>query len=149
MNAPEKAAAMQEPSLAQDWLRALRYWLGGRRGLLALAGFAVVVGIGANWSWLVAVGLAPLLISVLPCVAMCALGLCMSRAMGGSCAGKRGVEDAAQGARPEVLPAATADANQLTLGLDAVGTAAQPAAIPPAAPRGVAQTRTSEEKTHA
>ena len=150
MNVPETTAVTREPPLAWEWLRALRYHLGGRRGLLALAGFVVVVGIGANWSWLVAAGLAPLLISVLPCVAMCALGLCMSRAMGGSCAGKEGARDvAAQGARPEAFSAtAAADPNQLTLALDDAAT--QPAVAAPAAPGGVARTQTpEEEKTHA
>ncbi len=128
MSMPEDVAVTREPPLAREWLRALQYHLGGRRGLLALAGFAVVFGIGANWSWLVAAGIAPLLISVLPCVAMCALGLCMSRAMGGSCAGKKGAADdvAAQGAQPEAV------------------------ASSPAAPGGVARTQTTEEeKIHA
>jgi hypothetical protein len=51
----------------------------GRRGWLILLG-VVVLGLGAalNWDWLVAVGLAPFLVGVLPCLAMCALGLCMS-----------------------------------------------------------------------
>lgn len=57
-------------------------WLRGRRGLIVLG--ALVLGLGAafNWSWLVAAGVAPLLLSVLPCVAMCALGLCMNRMTG-------------------------------------------------------------------
>ena len=38
-----------------------------------------------NWSWLVAMGIAPLLVTVLPCAVMCGLGLCMNRIMGGSC----------------------------------------------------------------
>lgn len=50
-----------------------------------VAAAALTVGIGYNWSWLVAAGIAPLLLSVLPCVAMCALGLCMSRMKGSSC----------------------------------------------------------------
>jgi hypothetical protein len=44
-----------------------------------------VIGAALNWSWLVAVGIAPLLLTVLPCAAMCALGLCMNRMAGGSC----------------------------------------------------------------
>lgn len=46
-----------------------------------LIGGAVVVPIGlyGGWDWLVAAGLAPILIGVLPCLAMCALGLCMGR----------------------------------------------------------------------
>jgi hypothetical protein len=57
-------------------------WLQGRRGLIVLG--ALVLGLGAafNWSWLVAAGVAPPLLSVLPCVAMCALGLCMNRMTG-------------------------------------------------------------------
>lgn len=57
-------------------------WLRGRRGLIVLG--ALVLGLGAafNWSWLVAAGVAPLLLSVLPCLAMCALGLCVNRMTG-------------------------------------------------------------------
>lgn len=57
-----------------------RQLLGNRFALLAIA--ALVLGLGAysNWGWLVAAGIAPILLSVAPCAAMCALGLC---AMGG------------------------------------------------------------------
>ena len=74
-----------KPSLAQDWLYVLRYWLRGRRGLLILVAVVVVMGGALNWSWLVAAGIAPLLLTALPCVAMCGLGLCMNRMAGGSC----------------------------------------------------------------
>jgi hypothetical protein len=84
MNAPETATATK-PSLTQDWLAALRYWLGGRRGLIALAVVLVVAAMALNWSWLVAVGIAPLLVAFAPCAAMCALGLCASRMGGKSC----------------------------------------------------------------
>lgn len=57
----------------------LRRWLQGRRGLILLAILALTLGAAFNWSWLVAIGAAPLLLSVLPCLAMCALGLCMNR----------------------------------------------------------------------
>lgn len=46
---------------------------GGIAVALLTAGFAW------QWSWLVAIGVAPLLISAAPCLAMCALGLCMHR----------------------------------------------------------------------
>jgi hypothetical protein len=49
---------------------------GTRRLWLLLGGVALIAGATLNWSWLVAVGVAPLLLAVLPCVAMCALGLC-------------------------------------------------------------------------
>lgn len=69
-----------ETSLAQDLLHAAHYYLGGRRGLFALAGLAAVATLAFNWSWLAAAGIAPILIGALPCLAMCALGLCMNRA---------------------------------------------------------------------
>jgi hypothetical protein len=84
MSSPEIASATK-PSLGQDWLNALRYWLRGRRGVAAMIVSALVLGAGLNWSWLVAVGIAPVLLTALPCVAMCGLGLCMNRMTGGSC----------------------------------------------------------------
>jgi hypothetical protein len=38
-----------------------------------------------SWSWLAALGIAPLLIALAPCAAMCALGLCASKMGGKSC----------------------------------------------------------------
>jgi hypothetical protein len=150
MNTPERATAAG-PSLTEEWLRALRYRLSGRRGLIALAVLLVVGGLAFNWSLLVAAGIAPLVISVLPCVAMCALGLCMSKAMGGACSGEKDAGAATLGPPPEALPAAAADPNQLTLDLGGGGSAAQPTAVAPAAPAGVARTQTTEveERTHA
>ncbi|MEQ8651483.1 MAG: hypothetical protein RIC87_03380 [Kiloniellales bacterium] len=75
----------EDRSLGRDLLFALRYHLSGRRGLLVLAGLAIVAGLALNWGWLAAAGIAPILIGVLPCLAMCALGLCMNRAGGKSC----------------------------------------------------------------
>ena len=52
------------------------------RHRLLLGGVAVILlagGFAWQWSWLVAIGVAPLLISTAPCLAMCALGLCMHR----------------------------------------------------------------------
>lgn len=75
----------QERPLSQDVLYALRYYLGNRRVLLIGGGGVLVAGLAFNWSWLAAIGVAPLLLSVLPCVAMCALGLCMNKMSGRSC----------------------------------------------------------------
>ena len=61
----------------------LRERLGGRNGLIAVAILAVGGGLVLNWSWLVAAGIAPLILGILPCVAMCALGLCANKMMGG------------------------------------------------------------------
>jgi hypothetical protein len=84
MSSPE-TATVTKASLAQGWLNALRYWLRGRNGVIALIVLAVVSGAALNWSWLVAVGIAPLLLTVLPCAVMCGLGLCLHKTAGGSC----------------------------------------------------------------
>jgi hypothetical protein len=60
----------------RDMLGRLRRYLGGRHSLWLAAGLAVAAGLALNWSWLVAVGVAPFIVSILPCAAMCALGLC-------------------------------------------------------------------------
>ena len=49
----------------------------GRRGLLITALAVIAAGLALNWGWLIAVGAAPLILSLAPCAAMCALGLCM------------------------------------------------------------------------
>ena len=52
------------------------------RARLVLAGLALALigtGLAWQWSWLITIGVAPLLVSAAPCVAMCALGLCMHR----------------------------------------------------------------------
>ena len=58
---------------------ALRSLLGSRRRQLLLAAIVLTLGLALKWNWLVAVGIAPVILSVLPCVVMCALGLCMMR----------------------------------------------------------------------
>jgi hypothetical protein len=64
-------------SLANDQARAFRSWIGDRR-VLAVAGLAIAgTGLALGWNWLAAVGIAPLIVSAAPCLAMCALGLCM------------------------------------------------------------------------
>lgn len=64
-------------SASRGAVAGLRARAGSRLGLLAIAGLAIVAGLAFNWSWLVAAGVAPLIVGVLPCVAMCALGFCM------------------------------------------------------------------------
>ncbi len=63
--------------------------IGGRRGLIVLAIGIAAAGMAMNWGWLVAVGIAPILLFVLPCAAMCALGLCMNKAGGESCSSRQ------------------------------------------------------------
>lgn len=86
MNTPEAARAIAarqkhtEPtgtSFAQAVVNALWPWLHNRRALMIAAAVVLAVGgLALGWNWLVAVGLAPVLIAALPCVAMCAVGLC-------------------------------------------------------------------------
>ncbi len=113
-----------DASLSRDLLHAARYYLGGRRGLLVLAAAVLVAGLALNWRWLVAAGIAPLLLSALPCVAMCALGLCMNRMAGRSCS-----TDAA----PENTPGSSAEnlstAQTLEIGSDRQADGAEVVAV--------------------
>lgn len=60
-------------------------WLTRRRLLLVGAATVIGGGMALNWVWLTAIGLAPVLVSLAPCVAMCGLGLCMKGGSGKSC----------------------------------------------------------------
>jgi hypothetical protein len=66
------------PELARPTTRVWMRLPLGRRGLV-LAALSVTAAVAVlNWGWLTAVGLAPLILAVAPCAAMCALGLCMT-----------------------------------------------------------------------
>ena len=70
--------AATERQGGQTMLSRMRSWIVTPRGL-TVAGIGVVaIGSALNWSWLVAVGAAPLILSLAPCAAMCALGVCMN-----------------------------------------------------------------------
>ena len=61
---PEKTAPSKLPALAT-------------RNRLMMAGGAVVIGgLALNWGWLTAIGVAPILLAVVPCGIMCAFGVC-------------------------------------------------------------------------
>ncbi len=65
-----------------------RRWFGNRYMLFAAV---VVVALGGaaaagGWGLFVAAGIAPVLLSVLPCLIMCGLGLCMNRMASGRAA---------------------------------------------------------------
>jgi hypothetical protein len=106
--ATTRQSQSEDRSLARDWLDALRYTLGGRRGFLVLGAVVLAGGLALNWSWLVAAGIAPLLLSILPCAAMCALGLCMNRMSGRACASNDAPNPGAAGGDGEVRRAASA-----------------------------------------
>lgn len=85
MTAPA-SGKQEETTFSSDLFRAVRYYLRGRRGWHVLGGIVVTVGLAFNWGWLVTAGIAPILISVLPCVAMCAVGVCCMRKRAGTSA---------------------------------------------------------------
>ena len=73
-------STVSQPGL---WRRLARQYLGGRIGLFLAGGAILILGAGLSWGWLVAAGVAPLILSLAPCALMCALGLCMTK-MGSS-----------------------------------------------------------------
>lgn len=80
------AKAQEIGPLARDWVRVLGYWLRTPYGMV-IAGLALGgVGLAVGWGWLLAVGALPILLSALPCVIMCALGVCMMGKDKSSCA---------------------------------------------------------------
>lgn len=117
MAEPTERTKTTETSLSTDFINLARHYLGGRRGFIVLA--VTVLGAGAvfNWGWLVAVGIAPLLVALAPCALMCGLGLCM-RGMGGkSCSSdSKSCSSDSQDAKtsmPEVQSEMPRDDNQL------------------------------------
>ena len=56
-----------------------RQWLTGRRVLVLTGAALAVPALWLGWPWLLAAGLAPLLLSLAPCLVMCGLGLCAMR----------------------------------------------------------------------
>lgn len=77
MTAPQPATTTDR-TFWRDLAYAARYYLGNRWALLALASLAVAIGFySGGWGWLVAAGLAPVILSLLPCAVMCGLGVCV------------------------------------------------------------------------
>ena len=73
------------PSTSQGGrFSALRHLPGRTLLVVAAALFLIAGGMFLKWDLLVAAGVAPLILGLLPCAVMCALGICMSR-MGGKC----------------------------------------------------------------
>ena len=65
---------------------ALRRWFTGRRGLIIGGAAILVAGLALGWNWLSAIGVAPIILSLAPCAAMCALGACAMMRGNSSCA---------------------------------------------------------------
>ncbi len=76
------------------------WWSAHKRQVLIGLGLGVVVlGALLNWTWLGAVGVAPIILALLPCVAMCAIGVCAMRG------GKQACHGAEQGKESSAAPA--------------------------------------------
>jgi hypothetical protein len=103
-----------DTSLTRDILDIARHYLRGWRGITVLASVAIAAGLAFNWGWLVAVGIAPILLAVLPCVAMCALGLCMNRMGGRSCSTDASAPTTARGSGVDETPTPTREIPPVT-----------------------------------
>jgi len=79
MNTTTKTKSANELTLTESIAALLQHYLGGRKGLILLAVAAAGMGMYFNWGWLVAAGVAPILLAVAPCAVMCGLGLCMNK----------------------------------------------------------------------
>lgn len=88
MNSASESKDGDRLSFAQTARALLAHYLRNRKVLAVLAIALVGAGLALNWSWLAAAGVAPILLALAPCAAMCALGLCMSRVGGKSCESK-------------------------------------------------------------
>lgn len=89
----------------------IRSYLGNRWVLVVMATVAIVGGLALNWGWLVAIGLAPILIAVLPCLVMCGLGLCAHKLVGSAGASQPAQS---QNAEPIAQSSASAQAGTIT-----------------------------------
>lgn len=67
-------AAVQDLHGAQS---RLPRWATRRRIMFVIATGVIGGGLALNWGWLTALGLAPVILALAPCAAMCGLGLCM------------------------------------------------------------------------
>jgi periplasmic protein CpxP/Spy len=80
-------SAGPEPRQEPSTLR-YRSLLGSWKVWVGLAAVALIAA-AFNWSWLVAAGAVPLLVGLLPCLAMCALSLCSHKNAGAGCEAQR------------------------------------------------------------
>lgn len=80
----EKRSTVAFAQISPPWYHGIgrSRWLRGWRGLALLVAVVAAVAIGVGWNWLAGIGALSILITALPCLAMCALGLCMQRVVG-------------------------------------------------------------------
>jgi hypothetical protein len=80
------ATPAADAAARRRWVDQARAWAGSRLGMMVLGGLVVVGGLYAGWGWLTAVGLAPIILALAPCAAMCAIGACAMSRGGSGCA---------------------------------------------------------------
>lgn len=68
-----------------------------KRLLLITAMGVIGSGIALNWGWFAAIGVAPLILTVAPCLVMCGLGMCMMCKSSGSCSNGMKHTDTSEG----------------------------------------------------
>ena len=73
----ETVTATSVPRWRRWWSGSRRYWIAGA--------VTIAASLALGWKWLAAIGALPLLLVLLPCAAMCALGACMKHTDGQSC----------------------------------------------------------------
>ena len=84
MNSSKINASAVDPSIGAGisfgsllWrMLTLGHRLGSRTAVVVWTATAIGLGLFAGWGWIVAAGLSSTVLALLPCAAMCALGLC-------------------------------------------------------------------------
>jgi hypothetical protein len=101
---------INDPASVEDTRATPRHTLRGllRPRILALVGAGIAAaGFALNWEWLTALGAAPILLSLAPCAAMCALGLCMRGGASSGC--EKRMPGNVTTKSPDVLPQRSAE----------------------------------------
>ena len=89
-------------------------WLRGRRGLILGGAVLLAGGLALGWGWLAALGIAPVIVALAPCLAMCGLGACMMMMGNSSGSASVAVDAAAVVEAPEPEPGAASPPRLLT-----------------------------------
>ena len=106
MNASKIDVSALDPSVGASMSFGSRVWrmltlgnrLGRRTAVVVWMSATIGLGLFAGWGWILAAGLSSTVLALLPCAAMCALGLC------GGDAAKKCSEKPAPSGRSDTSP---------------------------------------------